>query len=154
MRILFTGLRRKRGRTLLAGGRQIEIIGSFCEQGKPKISTWSYRHLNITFSIVYLLMSPPPKTPKGRTEMPPEEVLSPELALNPKPAVVFTSAAKAVLLPEAKPGAMGEQFVMSSIRGREVARAQRSMVWLREDSLQALDFGNGLLGVHPPQYPT
>jgi len=76
------------------------------------------------------------------------------LALNPKPAVVFTSAANAVLLPKAKPGAMGEQFVMSSIRGREVARAQRSMVWLREDSLQALDFGNGLLGVHPPQYPT
>jgi hypothetical protein len=37
----------------------MEIIGSFCEQGKPKISTWSYRHLNITFSIVCLWMSPP-----------------------------------------------------------------------------------------------
>jgi hypothetical protein len=84
----------------------------------------------------------------------PEGVISPELALNPKPAVIFTSAANAVLQPKAKPGAMGEQFVMSSIRGQEVARAQWSMVWLREDSFQALDFGNGLLGVHPPQYPT
>ena len=131
----------------------MEIIGSFCEQGKPKISTWSYRHLNITFSIVCLRMSHP-EIAECTDRHAPEEVISPELALNPKPAVVFTSAANAVLLPKAKPGAMGEQFVMSSIRGREVARAQRSMVWLREDSLQALDFGNGLLGVHPPQYPT
>jgi hypothetical protein len=37
---------------------------------------------------------------------------------------------------------------MSSIRGREVARAQRSGVRLCEDALKALDFGNDLLGVH------
>ena len=131
----------------------MKIIGSFCEQGKPKISSWSYRHLNITFSIVCLWMSPP-RNRRMQDRQAPGDVISPELALNPKPAVVFTSAANAVLLPKAKPGAMGQQFVMSSICGREVARAQRSMVWLREDSFQALDFGNGLLGVHPPQYPT
>jgi hypothetical protein len=37
---------------------------------------------------------------------------------------------------------------MSSIRGREVAPAQRSSVRRCEDALNALDFGNGLLGVH------
>jgi predicted acetyltransferase len=35
----------------------------------------------------------------------------------------FTSATDAVLLPKAKPWAMSEHFVVSSIRGREVARA-------------------------------
>ena len=43
---------------------------------------------------------------------------------------------------------MREHFVVSSIRSREVARAQRSSVRLCEDALKALDFGNSLLGVH------
>jgi hypothetical protein len=43
---------------------------------------------------------------------------------------------------------MREHFVVSSIRSREVAWAQRSSVWLCEDALKALDFGNSLLGVH------
>jgi hypothetical protein len=70
------------------------------------------------------------------------------LALNAKPAVVFPTAANAVLLPKTKPGAMGEEFVVSTIRGRDVARAERSRVWLGEDSLKALDFGDGVFGVH------
>jgi len=43
---------------------------------------------------------------------------------------------------------MREHFVVPSIRSREVAGAQRSGVRLCEDALKALDFGNGLLGVH------
>jgi hypothetical protein len=37
---------------------------------------------------------------------------------------------------------------MSSIRSREVARAQRPGVRHLEDALKALDFGNRLIGVH------
>jgi hypothetical protein len=48
------------------------------------------------------------------------------LGLNPKPAFGFASAANAILLPETKPRAMRKHFVVSSIRSREVARAQRS----------------------------
>ena len=44
---------------------------------------------------------------------------------------------------------MREHFVVSSIRSREVAGAQRSSVPHREHALKALDFSNGLLGVHP-----
>ena len=43
---------------------------------------------------------------------------------------------------------MGEHFVMSSVRSREVARSQRSGVRVRKDALKALDVGNSLLGVH------
>jgi hypothetical protein len=43
---------------------------------------------------------------------------------------------------------MREHFVVSSIRSREVARAQRPFVRHREGALQQLDFGNSLLGVH------
>jgi len=43
---------------------------------------------------------------------------------------------------------MREQFVVPSIRSREVARAQRSGVWRCEDALQQHDFGNRLFGVH------
>jgi hypothetical protein len=60
----------------------------------------------------------------------------------------LTSAANAVLLPQPKPWAMSQHFVMSSIRSREVARAQRSGIRHCEDALKALDFGNDLLGVH------
>ena len=70
------------------------------------------------------------------------------LALNPTPAFGFTSAANPVLLPKAKPWALREHFVVSSIRSCEVARAQGSGVRHCEDALKALDFGNSLLGVH------
>ena len=70
------------------------------------------------------------------------------LALNPKPAFGFRSAANPELLPKAKPWAVREHFVVPSIRGREVARAQRSGVRRCENALNPLDFGNSLLGVH------
>jgi len=70
------------------------------------------------------------------------------LALNPRPAFGFTSAANPVLLPKPKPWAMREHFIVSSIRSREVARAQPASVRHCEDALKALDFGNPLLGVH------
>ncbi|MFZ0956368.1 MAG: hypothetical protein WAN60_08490 [Candidatus Sulfotelmatobacter sp.] len=63
MRILFLSLGRKRGRALLAkvvvGGRLIEIIGSFCGQGKAKIAARSYRYLNVAFSGVWMMVSLP-----------------------------------------------------------------------------------------------
>jgi hypothetical protein len=71
-----------------------------------------------------------------------------ELALNTKPAFGFTSAANPKILPEPKPRAMREQFVVPSIRSREVAPAQRSGVRHNEESLKTLDVGNSLLGVH------
>jgi len=43
---------------------------------------------------------------------------------------------------------------MLPIRSREVTCAQRSGVRHREDALQPLDFGKGLVGVHPSQYLT
>ena len=57
------------------------------------------------------------------------------LALNPMPAFGFTSAANPVPLPKAKPRAMREHFVVSSIRRRKIARVQRSGVRHRESSL-------------------
>jgi hypothetical protein len=47
-----------------------------------------------------------------------------------------------------------EHFVVPSIRSCEVVPARRPLVRRCEDALKALDFGNGLLGVHPSQYPT
>jgi len=49
---------------------------------------------------------------------------------------------------------MREHFVVPSIGSRDVACTQRSGVGHCEDALKALDFGNGLLGVHPSQYLT
>jgi len=43
------------------------------------------------------------------------------------------------------------KFSVPSIRGRNVARAQRSRVRRGENALQPVDFGNGLLNVHPCQ---
>src|SRR3984885_6279813 len=62
------------------------------------------------------------------------------LTLNPKPAFGFTSAAEAIPLPKMKPRALREDFVVPSIRSREVARAQRSIVRRCEDALYPLDF--------------
>jgi hypothetical protein len=70
------------------------------------------------------------------------------LDLKPERAFVFTSAANPELLPKPEPWAMREHFVMSPIRSREVARAQRSGIRLCKDALKALDFGDSLLGVH------
>jgi hypothetical protein len=70
------------------------------------------------------------------------------LALNPKPAFGFTAAANPVSLPKPEPRTMREHFVVLSIRSQEVARTQRSEVPQREDALNALDLGNGLLGIH------
>ena len=64
------------------------------------------------------------------------------------------AAANPVLLPKPEPRAMREHVVVPSIRGRDVACAQRSGVRYRVDALQPLDFGNGPLGVHPSQYLT
>jgi hypothetical protein len=50
------------------------------------------------------------------------------LALNPRTAFGFTSAANPVLLPKPKPWAMREHFVVPSIRSREVARTQGSNI--------------------------
>ena len=46
---------------------------------------------------------------------------------------------------------MREQFVVPSIRGREVTWAQRSGVGYSEDALQPFDFSNGLFSVHRSQ---
>jgi hypothetical protein len=46
------------------------------------------------------------------------------LALNPGPAFGFTSAAKPITLPKAKPRAMREHFVVPSIGSRDVACAE------------------------------
>jgi hypothetical protein len=57
------------------------------------------------------------------------------LALNPKPAFGFTSAADPKILPQPKPRAMREHFVVPSIRSRHGARAQWPNVWHRESAL-------------------
>jgi hypothetical protein len=66
----------------------------------------------------------------------------------------FRSATDAKMLPQPEPRAVRQILIVPPIRSREVARAQRSRVGHREDALQPLDFSNGLLGVHPSQYPT
>src|ERR1019366_994434 len=70
------------------------------------------------------------------------------LALNPKPAFGFTSAANPVLLPKAKPRAMSEHVVVPSIGSREVAWAQRSGIGHCEDALKVLDFDDSSVNVH------
>jgi hypothetical protein len=73
------------------------------------------------------------------------------LGLNPKPAFRFRSAANAIALPNAKPRAMREHFVVSSIRSREVARAQRPGIGHCEDALKVLDFDDSSVNVHAAQ---
>ena len=64
------------------------------------------------------------------------------------------SAADPIPLPQPEPRAACEHFVVPPIRSREIAQARRSVVRHREDALQPLDFGDGLLDVHPSQYLT
>jgi hypothetical protein len=78
------------------------------------------------------------------------------LALNPRSAFGFTSAANPELLPQPKPRAMREHFVVPSIGSREVALAERSGVQHREDALHlAAQFAALLRSVNPdPQKGT
>ena len=58
------------------------------------------------------------------------------------------AATNSVLLPETEPGTLREFFVVPPICGREIAQAERSRVWDREDAFQQFDVGNGLFRVH------
>jgi hypothetical protein len=58
------------------------------------------------------------------------------------------SATDAIPLPNPKPRALCEHFVVPSIRRRDVAYAEWSTVRDFENDFYPLDFGNGLLGVH------
>ena len=64
------------------------------------------------------------------------------------------AAANPILLPKPKPRTMREQVVVPSIRGRDVARAQRPGIRCRVDALQPLDLGNGPFSVHPSTIST
>jgi|SRR5580700_8759756 hypothetical protein len=64
------------------------------------------------------------------------------------------AAANSILLPKPKPRTMRQQVVMPSIRGRDVARAQRPGIRHRVDALQPLDLGNGPFSVHPSTIST
>jgi hypothetical protein len=70
------------------------------------------------------------------------------LALNPSPSISFRAATDAKMLPQPEPPAMRDLVIVPAIRSREITQAQRTGVRHFEDSLKALDFGNGLLGVH------
>ena len=58
------------------------------------------------------------------------------------------AATNSVLLPETEPGTLREFFVVPAICGCEIAQAEGSGVWDREDAFQQLDVGNGLFRVH------
>jgi hypothetical protein len=60
------------------------------------------------------------------------------------------AATDAIPLPQPKPRAMGERLIVSPIRSRDVASAQRSCVGHREVPLQPLDLGYGVFSVHVP----
>jgi hypothetical protein len=57
------------------------------------------------------------------------------LALNPKPAFGFRSAANPEMLPNPEPRALREHFVMPSIRSRNVAWAEWPYIRRLEHSL-------------------
>src|SRR5215469_1466841 len=63
----------------------------------------------------------------------------------------FSTATHSVALPELKPGTMCQPLIVSSIGRLEVARPQWPAVRHDEHAFQPLDFGNPLLGIHPPQ---
>ena len=76
------------------------------------------------------------------------------LALNPRPTLVFASAANTEMLPQPKPRAVREHFVVPSISSRDVACAQRSNVRRFEHFLYLLNIVNDAFNVHSVQYPT
>src|SRR5689334_5152251 len=51
-------------------------------------------------------------------------------------------------LPNPKPRALREHFVVSLIRSREIAPVQRPVVRHCEDALKVLDLSNGPLSIH------
>jgi hypothetical protein len=71
--------------------------------------------------------------------------------LNPKPAFGVSLAANPELLPQPKPRAMREHFVVPPIRRREVARPQRSDVRSFEHFLKLLNLVNDAFNVHASQ---
>lgn len=60
----------------------------------------------------------------------------------------FGSTTDAIALPEAKPRTMSELFVMSPVCSREIACVHGPGIWRSEDTLEPLDLGNPLLGLH------
>jgi hypothetical protein len=70
------------------------------------------------------------------------------LALNPKPAFGLSSAANPVPLPQPKPRAMREHFVMPSISGRQVTCAEWPNIRRFEHFLELLDLVNDAFDVH------
>jgi hypothetical protein len=68
--------------------------------------------------------------------------------LNPKPAFAFTSAANSELLPQPKPRAMREHFVVPSIGSRDVACAEWSDIRRFEHFPQLLNLVNDAFNVH------
>ena len=62
------------------------------------------------------------------------------LALNPRSVFGFTSAANPEVLPQPKPRAVGQRFVVPPIRSREIACVQRPSVRHCEDALKATRF--------------
>ena len=62
------------------------------------------------------------------------------------------AAADAIPPPEPKPRTMREILIVASIRSREVARAQWSVIRRCEDPLQQLDFSDGLFSIHSVTY--
>ena len=73
------------------------------------------------------------------------------LALNPKPALGFATAANTEMLPESKPRALREHFIVPSIGGRDVAWAKRPNIRRFEHFLKLLDLVNDAFNVHASQ---
>jgi len=55
-------------------------------------------------------------------------------------------------MPKLKPRAVRERIIVPSVRGSEVACAQRSRVGHREDALKVFDFGDSSVNVHAAQF--
>jgi hypothetical protein len=77
-----------------------------------------------------------------------EEAGKAALALNPKSAFGFTSTANPELLPQPKPRAMREHFVVPSISGGDVACAERPDIRRFEHFLQLLNIVDDAFNVH------
>jgi hypothetical protein len=73
------------------------------------------------------------------------------LALNPRSAFGFTSAANPEMLPQPKPRAVREHLVVSPIRSREVACAERPNIRRFEHFLELLNLVNDAFNVHASQ---
>ena len=62
------------------------------------------------------------------------------------------SAADAEIVPQPKPRAVRQLFIVPSIGSRDIGRAKWPYVRCIEHFLQLLDFVNDALDVHAPQY--